>query len=115
MTLGILLSVMLALFASLERVNHPEADRWFSQARQHFEKRQWEQSRAAARKALESDPQFAAAAKESLGSTAIEAVPLVFSCHGSGKRRALGWTKHCPLCAGRGWQNTKIITPIPAP
>ena len=59
MTLGILLSVMLALFTSLERVNHPEADRWFSQARQHFEKRQWEQSRAAAGKALESDPQFA--------------------------------------------------------
>ena len=59
MTLGILLSVMLVLFTSLERVNHPEADRWFSQARQHFEKRQWEQSRAAARKALESDPQFA--------------------------------------------------------
>src|SRR5262245_41291140 len=36
-------------------------------------------------------------------------------CRGSGKMRALGTTKHCPLCSGRGWQNTKIITPHPAP
>ena len=54
-----LLSLLLALFTSFEPVDRSEAGQWFSQARQHFEKRQWEQSRAAARKALESDPQFA--------------------------------------------------------
>ena len=59
MNVGIALSLMLALLTTFERVDRTEAARWFGQARQHFEKRQWEQSRGAAQKALESDPQFA--------------------------------------------------------
>jgi len=59
MNVGIVLSMMFALLTTFERVDRVEAARWFGQARQHFEKRQWEQSRAAAQKALESDPQLA--------------------------------------------------------
>src|SRR5262245_58247293 len=59
MNLSVLLSLMLALLTTFERVDRAEAARWLGQARHHFEKRQWEQSRAAAQKALESDPQFA--------------------------------------------------------
>jgi len=59
MTPSILLSLVLVVFPVLQKADHSEAGRWFEQARRHFEKQQWDQSRSAALKALQADPQFA--------------------------------------------------------
>ncbi|HEX2523446.1 MAG TPA: tetratricopeptide repeat protein, partial [Terriglobia bacterium] len=54
-----LFSLLLTLFTSFQPLDRSEAGRWFTQARQHFEKREWEEARTAAQKALRSDPQLA--------------------------------------------------------
>jgi tetratricopeptide (TPR) repeat protein len=55
---GMLFSLVLTLF-SFPQVDRSDADRWFAQARAHFEKRELDESRAAAEKALQIDPQIA--------------------------------------------------------
>lgn len=59
MTPSVLLSLVLAVFSVLQQVDRSESDRWFGQARRHFERQEWDQSRSAALKALQLDPQFA--------------------------------------------------------
>jgi tetratricopeptide (TPR) repeat protein len=59
MTSSVLLSLVLAVFSVLQQVDRSESGRWFGQARRHFERQEWDQSRSAALKALQFDPQFA--------------------------------------------------------
>jgi tetratricopeptide (TPR) repeat protein len=59
MQCSVLFSLLLGLLASFAQVDRSEAGRWFNQARRHFEKQEWEQSRSAAQRALRSDPQLA--------------------------------------------------------
>ncbi|MSO23543.1 MAG: tetratricopeptide repeat protein [Acidobacteria bacterium] len=59
MTSSVLLSLVLAVFSVLQKVDRSEAGRWFGQARRHFERQEWDQSRSAALRALQADPQFA--------------------------------------------------------
>jgi tetratricopeptide (TPR) repeat protein len=55
MKYGVFLLMALSVFNPLAR---SEADRWFRQAHQHFDRQEWEQARSAALKALQLDPQF---------------------------------------------------------
>src|SRR5947207_15676623 len=57
--LPFLLAVSVLLQSSRSTAPSSEAQSWFQQARQYFEKQQWEESRSAAMKALEIDPALA--------------------------------------------------------
>jgi tetratricopeptide (TPR) repeat protein len=52
---GVLLLLALSVSSPFTR---SEADRWFRQAYQHFDKQEWEQARSAALKSLQLDPRF---------------------------------------------------------
>jgi tetratricopeptide (TPR) repeat protein len=52
---GVFLLMALSVSYPLAR---SEADRWFRQAHQHFDKQEWEQARSAALKSLQLDPRF---------------------------------------------------------
>ncbi len=55
MTSGVLLLLVLSVSSPF---TPSEADRWFRQAHQHFDKQEWEQARSAALKSLQLDPRF---------------------------------------------------------
>lgn len=58
MIIVLALSMLLSSLGA-SQANRSEAERWFTQARQYFDKQDWEQSRSAAMQALKADPQLA--------------------------------------------------------